>query len=70
MPGVAGWGPAGQAALKSQVPAMGTGTTSTGDTFQAATLVVDDYNQCGGTGGVKNSLSPHILPSITLFTCD
>lgn len=55
-PGVAGWGPASQAALTRYVPKTGTGTTSDGWTFQADTIIVDDYDQCGGTGGAYPGL--------------
>ncbi|KAK9902216.1 hypothetical protein WJX75_007899 [Coccomyxa subellipsoidea] len=49
--GVSGWNGEKQAALKPQIPTMAPSTTSDGVVFQADTLNVADYQQCGGTGG-------------------
>ena len=48
--------------LVEHLPQNATGTTSNGDLFRAATLLVDDWQQCGGTGGEPSSRGLADLP--------
>jgi hypothetical protein len=64
---VSGWNGEKQAALKPQIPTMAPSTTSDGVVFQADTLNVADYQQCGGTGGETKLLCTNLIvrnPSI------
>ncbi|BDA51120.1 hypothetical protein COCOBI_17-3400 [Coccomyxa sp. Obi] len=49
--GVAGWDGTKQAALKRQIPSVAPSTDANGVVFQADSLSIADYQQCGGTGG-------------------